>query len=447
MPNEHKISLPAAILINTNITMGSGLFINTVVLSHVAGALSGLTYAIIGILLLPLILTFTQLLRRYPTGGFYAYGSKGINTFSGFFSSWTYFIGKLASASLAIHAAMSLLQAIFPLLRTIPIGILDGIIIGAFTLLNMLNLKEGSKVQIAFILTKTIPLFFVIITGLFFATGQNFTAPHLLWDGLPSSIPLALFSFFGFEAACAISNSIENPERNAHRAVFFSYITSVTITIAFQTLFYLVLGSSLATQASYLGAFPALIAHLGLSPEVGSILVTVMHIAIASSALGSAYGIIYSNAWTLHTLAQHKHVFFSNIIERFNKNRIPYWCILIEAAFVSSYLLITKGSQLPLQQIAVLCIAMTYTVAVISAIKTSLSEPLRHRIIPMISIVICAILVSMSILNFFRFGATPLFALLAIFAFGILMYAITPGKSIDTIENEPEEEISWEQYY
>lgn len=446
MPNKHKLSLTAAILINTNITMGSGIFINTVVLSQIAGALSGLTYAIIGLLLLPLLLAITQLLKRYPTGGFYAFGSKGLGSYAGFISTWAYYFGKLASGTLAIHVAMSLLQTIFPALQVISVFLLDGIIIGCYTLLNMLNIREGSRIQTGFMIMKMMPIIFVLITGTFLFQGAHLSTPHLLFNGLPSSIPLALFAFYGFESACAISKSLKRPER-AYLAILFSYILAVTVTILYQSLFYASLGSTLAWQANYLGAFPALIARLGLSAVWTSKLIGIFHIAIASSALGAAYGIIYSNAWNLHTLAHHNHTFFAPLLTSYNKNRIPYLCVLIEALTCVAYLIVTRGNQIPLQLLAVLGLTVNYTIGVSSLLATAIQEK-TSKILPVLALVVCVVLFSMLIRNFFLFGINPLIAFLLLMAFGTFMYLQTPGSK------EPEEEIIededddvWKKYY
>ena len=114
MATEKKLSLPTAILINLNIMMGGGIFINTVELAKRTGLFSGFMYPLIGILILPLILAISQLIKMHPSGGFYVFAQKEINPFIGFLSTWSYFIAKLASASLMIHVSMSLLTQIFP---------------------------------------------------------------------------------------------------------------------------------------------------------------------------------------------------------------------------------------------------------------------------------------------------------------------------------------------
>ena len=55
MSQTPHLSLLSAIIININIMLGSGIFINTVILPHHTGALGALAYGIGGLLFLPLI--------------------------------------------------------------------------------------------------------------------------------------------------------------------------------------------------------------------------------------------------------------------------------------------------------------------------------------------------------------------------------------------------------
>ena len=49
-------------------------------------------YILVGILMLPLILSIAQLLRLHPAGGFYTFAQKEINPFMGFLSGGAIYI-------------------------------------------------------------------------------------------------------------------------------------------------------------------------------------------------------------------------------------------------------------------------------------------------------------------------------------------------------------------
>jgi amino acid permease len=116
MSQPQKLSLLSAILINLNIMLGSGIFINTVILTKQAGSLGAVVYLLVALLLLPLIMTIGQLLDYHPTSGtFYDFG-RTISPYFGFISSWSYFTAKLCSSALAIHVCLSFLQQIIPVI-------------------------------------------------------------------------------------------------------------------------------------------------------------------------------------------------------------------------------------------------------------------------------------------------------------------------------------------
>ena len=105
MPS-HKLSLLSAILINMNIMLGSGIFINTVVLTKQAGSLGALAYLAVAVLLLPLIMAIAQLLHyHHEAGTFYDFG-KSVSPFFGSLSSWSYFTAKLCTCALGVHVCL-----------------------------------------------------------------------------------------------------------------------------------------------------------------------------------------------------------------------------------------------------------------------------------------------------------------------------------------------------
>ena len=179
-------------------------------------------------------------------------------------------------------------------------------------------LKAGSQIQAAFTVLKLIPILFAILAGIFLFQGANMGAVHRIWSGIPSALPLLLYASMGFEAACLLSNKIKNPKKNAPRAILISYGITLTIAAIYQLCFYGSLGTLLTQFAShktsYLYAFPTLLAKLlPNNPATAIKLKGILHLALASSALGGGYGIMFSNTWNLHTLAQNNHLFFKNI--------------------------------------------------------------------------------------------------------------------------------------
>ena len=213
MSQDYKLSLPTAILINLNIMIGVGVFINTIALSKIAGILGSVAYIAIGILMMPLILSISKLLELHPAGGFYTFGAQELSPFIGFISTWSYFIGKLSSTAIMTHVSILFIQELLPIAAACNTFVLDLCVLGLFTALNMQNMKTGGTLQIIFTTLKLFPLLFLIITGIFLWNPDTIIHATYDFSTIPSTLPLVLFSVLGFEAACSLSSSIENAEK------------------------------------------------------------------------------------------------------------------------------------------------------------------------------------------------------------------------------------------
>lgn len=406
MSHSAKISLPTAILINLNVMVGSGIFINTVLLSKNAGGLGTAAYALVGILLLPLIMSMSELARIHKGGTFYDYGSN-LGAYVGFLTTGSYFLAKLASCALAIHVCISLLQTIFPFLQGAPTVLIDCAVVVLFALLNTRNLRVGKRIQLMFIVGKFIPILFVIFAGIYLFTPLNFSTEYLIPSGIVTSVPFILYAFTGFEVSCSLSKFLEDPERNGPRAMLISYLLGITIVCLFQTFFYASVGPVLASLSSYLGAFPALLEKLAVSSSLAAHLKAFLHLGIAASVLGSAYGIMYSNVWNLYELAVQGHVVRQHKLLTLNAHQMPIVCVAIEALIVMSYLLLTQGNQVPLQQISASGSTVSYTLCVLGLAAASYRLKGRVGVVPVLGIVSCVMLAAALARNFVVYGMLP----------------------------------------
>lgn len=428
MTHEQKLSLPAAILININIMVGAGLFINTVELAKRAGVLGSFIYLIVGALMLPLIISIATLINLFPEGGFYAFGEKTMSSFAGFIASWSYFTGKLASATIMIHTSVLLIQNIIPIFNIVSPLFLDGIIITLFVILNMLHMKTGRSIQVWFLVLKIIPITFAILSGLFLFQGSTFTLDYCIWSGIPSSLPLVLFAFLGFEATCSLSSKIKNAEHNGPRAILISYAIVIFLSFLFQFIFYANLGPALAQQPSYLHAFPLLLQSLfPISPALQTIFVGLLHLAIASSALGGSYGIIFSNNWNLYTLAKNNHTFLPKLFTTLNRHSIPVACIIAEGVICIFYLFVTKGNQIPLQQTGALGCTIGYTISVLALLVAKIKKPTISIPIwiPLLGTINCLLLIGACLESFLLSGINTLIAFCFLLIIGIFMFIST----------------------
>jgi len=401
--------------------LGAGIFINTAELAKRAGVLGAFGYPLVAFLMLPLIFSIATLLRLHPGGGFYQFGARELASFAGFISSWSYFVGKLASAAIMIHASVLLIQQVIPATGACNVLFIDLLLLSIFTLLNLLNVRIGGAVQALFMGMKMVPIIFVILLGLFFVGGANFGHAHWVWEGLPSIMPLVLYATVGFEAACSLSSKIENPEKNAPRAVLYSFSFVVCAAFLYQLLFYGVLGDALTRLVDYRAIFPAFFSAIFAGEK--NVLAAVLQLFAASSALGGSYGILFSNNWNLYTLAQHGHTFGAATLSRLNAHGIPAACVLVEGVICALYLLITRGNQIPLQQIAALGCVLAFTISALSLLVHKLRKGIAACVlVPSLAVGSCIILGVNSAQQLFTTGTAPLLYFTVLLSSGVMMF-------------------------
>ncbi len=413
MAHQHKLSLFAAMFVNINIMLGTGVFINTVMLAQKVGGLAPLLYGLAGLLMLPLVLSLARLMDFYEQGTFYQFGAT-LSPYWGFISTWCYFVGKLATPTLGIHAFNMFLQKSFPVFASVSVFTLDVAIICLFIFLNMFSGRLGQRIQYLFLVTKSVPLFFALGVGLWLFDYAHVASPTVIWEGIPLSLPLVIFCFLGFEASCSLSKVIENPQKNASRAIIYSFVVVLTLLMLYQFLFYAALGDSLAAQANYVDAFPALIQKA--FPSLLGVLTPVLSLAIAASALGGAYGILFSNAWNLHTLAQHNYLPASASFARCSGAQIPYFCILTEGFLCLCFLALSKGAQIPLQYTSVLSGMTAYAISTLALNKISRST------VSILGVLSCIIGIGFCIRGFIFTNIIPLYFYSTIVILGTLLY-------------------------
>lgn len=416
MSTSHKLSLWSAIFINVNIMLGTGVFVNTVILAQKVGALGGFLYLMAGLIMLPLIYAIAQLTQAYPGGNFYTFGTL-INPFFGFISIWIYFIGKLATATLATHVFTLFLQSIIPSLGLFSPFLIDTFLIIFFTLLNLLHVKTGSFIQNMFLLAKLTPVLGVISYGLHYAQLLHIQAPHLIWSGIPVALPLTLFCCLGFEASCSLATHIQNPEKNASRAILISFGIVITLAFLYQTLFYATTGPSLAMQTNYTQAFPLFMSIV--QSNLQTHIAPLMSLAIALSALGAAYGILYANAWNLYTLAQHRLLPYSSFFIQLNRYQMAFACIITEGIICLAHLFFTKGAQIPLQYTSTLACLLSYTISVIGLFK------IKKSLVSILGLLSCTIALYTCIQGFFFTSIDPFIRIISIIIMGIVIFWYT----------------------
>jgi basic amino acid/polyamine antiporter, APA family len=401
---------------------GTGIFINSVVLAQRAGFFGFIGYPIIALLGLPLILTFTKLVAHFPHGGFYTYGANTMGPFFGFMAAWSYSIGKLASGGLMAHVFVILMQSIIPDLKNIHPLLLDVIIIFIMTWANLFHIKTARNITYAFVACKVIPALFVIITGIVTICDWNVPQSSLMIEGIPSLIPLVLYAFSGFEICCSLSRSIKDPQINMPKAIFYSYVFSLSVSTFYQLMFFLSTGPDLILADSFLQAFPLLIQNAyHATPSISMYIVRIAHLAAAASALGGSYGILFSAHWNIYELARHNHLPYAKNLLQLNSHNIPKLTLSFAALSYVLFLIITGLQQVVLQQIASLGLSITY----LTCVSSYFFIPTSSKLIGILALFSCLLFGTSCVHSLLYNGTESLVVFIFLVIVGAICYVTT----------------------
>lgn len=425
MSSPHKISLSAAILMNLNIMAGAGIFINITNLTAQLSLAGGLLYLIVGLFMFPLVFTIAQLVKIYPSGGFYAF-TKPLSPLLGFMSTWTYFFGKMASVALYLNVITNFLKLLFPTtFAHIPSLWMCMVILALYIYLNCLNLRIGVIIQKCFIFAKTMPIFMLIALGIYHFNINLFAVYQpLSFLSFITMLPSVLYCFTGFEATCSVSRNIENAEINGPKAIFYSFFSIILIYVIFQTLISMMLLPHINQFETYAQAYPFLMTLVPVSAWLQTKLATALSFLIGFSAMGAAYGILFSNSWNLYTLAQHKHTIAAQSITTLNQHGIPTLSVFAQGLICCAFLWITNGNQIPLQQISALASTIPYTISSVGFLMLAQSS----KLIGTLSLLTCSGFIVSCIISAIKYNFTSLYLFGVMFILGLIMYVWSSKK-------------------
>lgn len=427
MSSPYKLSLASTVVVNINIMTGAGLFLNSVPFAKL-GVLSPLPYLTIALLMIPLIVAIATLLGYVNEGNFYTIGKELLCPFGGFVSTWSYFVAKLASASLMIHFFVVAMCNVFPFLQTISPFAIDAGIIVLFVLGNCLNMQIGRNILLAFLGIKGTAILSIIFIGLWYFQPGNFTIAHLHWSELPASLPLAIYAFAGFEATLSMIQHVQDPLKNGPRAVIYSYAIVVFAYCMYQLCYYAAINPSLLGNVAQFQEIAFFIQST--VTHYKDLLTALFYISIGTAALGGAYGIFFSNQWNLYALAQRGHVLLSKQLVTKNSAGIAYWCLIVEALASITYLLSTQANKFLLQDISALGGMIAYTITVLAFVQLArivIKKRWAYIVAPL-ALASCTLMLCACVRGLHQHGPLALGIFLALITLGIGMYFNTKNR-------------------
>jgi basic amino acid/polyamine antiporter, APA family len=233
-----------------NVTVGGGIFrlpASPDVTGRL-GAAAPLAYVACAIVMGLIVLCIAEAGSRIAlTGGPYAYVEMTFGPYIGFLVGvMLWLIGATAIpgvAGLFADAAARLVPALGSVTGR---AFFLALMFTAVTLINVLGVKQGTRLNALLTVAKLAPLLLLLLVGLFAIDAQN-----LKWTHAPAAADLSrasvilIFAFAGVESALVPSGEVRDTARTVPRAVFLAMGLVTLLYIGLQVVAQGVLGSAL----------------------------------------------------------------------------------------------------------------------------------------------------------------------------------------------------------
>ena len=204
--------------------IGSGIFINIPIVAAISGNIwiAVIIWFLGGLLWLPQIFILAEMGSAYPDqGGPYQFINKAGSPFLAFLYTWTAFLtSDTPTLTIIGLLAADALSYFFPALGLdLYAKIFAASLILLFTIIQIRSVKLGGNVQVVLTIAKLMPLFAVVIIGLFFIL--NGSSQHLSFAGskpftlhlLTAGIAATVWAYAGFLNILYTSGEILNPQK------------------------------------------------------------------------------------------------------------------------------------------------------------------------------------------------------------------------------------------
>ncbi len=214
-----------AIAINTII--GTGIFILPAKAFGLIGSYS--LFAIIACAFIAggFVWCYAEVSSRFDeTGGMYLYAKRALGPIVGFEIGWLYWVVRIATFAANCNALLIYLKIFYPsaeegLSRTLLILL----VVGSMTAVNIIGVRQSSKLTNIFTIGKILPLLVFVSIGAFFVQPTNFSFGELpTHTSFTEAILLLIYAFVGFEAAVIPAGESKNPKKDLPFALLTALI-------------------------------------------------------------------------------------------------------------------------------------------------------------------------------------------------------------------------------
>jgi basic amino acid/polyamine antiporter, APA family len=234
-----------------NITIGGGIFRLPADVAAALGPSAPLAYIVCAVAMGLIVLCMAEAGSRVSlTGGPYAYVELAFGPFIGFLTGvLLWMLGTTAAAAVSTVFVTNAANLIPALDTGLGRGLLLAVVFAVVATVNILGVKQGSRLNGLATVAKLLPLFVLVAVGVSAVQPANIVIQQTPSAStiLGSAIVL-LFAFSGIETALVPSGEVKDPARTVPRAIFIAMAGITLLYIVLQVVAQGILGPDLATS-------------------------------------------------------------------------------------------------------------------------------------------------------------------------------------------------------
>lgn len=205
-----------------NSTIGGGIFGLPPNVVERAGLTSPWLFLIVGLLIIPIVLTFAQLASYFrDSGGPILFTTHAFGPAIGFGTGWIYYISRITA-----YAANSTLLATYigtlwaPASTAVGRTLTITAVCAALTWANYVGVRNGVRALSLLTVLKLTPILVLVLWGLpYVAVNPVVPADGFEVDGLGGTVLMMMYAFVGFESATIVSGESKDPRRSLPAAL------------------------------------------------------------------------------------------------------------------------------------------------------------------------------------------------------------------------------------
>jgi basic amino acid/polyamine antiporter, APA family len=241
MPLKKELNLLEVFSIAAGAMISSGLFILPGLIYFKSGPAVILAYLIAGILVIPSLLSKSELVTAMPkSGGTYFFINRsmggGFGTLAGI-SAWFSLAFKSAFALVGIGAFASI---IYPEITIMQIKIIAVAFLILFTIINLRGTKHAGRIQAIMVMALLALLVFYVAKGIPYIDNQHF---NIFMTGNLRTLFMAsgmiFVSYGGLTKIASIAEEVKNPSRNLPLGMILAFFV---VTIAYVLVVFVTVG-------------------------------------------------------------------------------------------------------------------------------------------------------------------------------------------------------------